>query len=1149
MNRKIRSGIVALAAAIFALAIVIAPTRAMALDTDENVEIYADPSKGIYVLMENDRGVFDNTVNVDVYVDGTLVAEKTVQNVPASEATVEVNAPFYNIDASGDGSITERANGRFRITYVGEGERDLRIDLSSTRGEYDITNPQDGVSYGTLSWAKSDASNTGYERTLFVEVDGRRVYQTTVYTPELLLNTGAQDEYWFTPNTGQFSAEVELTPKTLDAATQKDITVSLTSKSAVEPEENTWVTPYGTVGYIPNEDGYRMTVELYVNNEKVDSKDLGRIDQDVIGSLSFAPGAGYRYMGGEKDFMSYELDTAMSGATWSQKTGSIVIGPAIGTATEEQLNYPSVLKIYLYTDVNWVPLKIFLNSSVENQVQGYVVSYDVFDPASGETKTYTTRVSFTGVSGSKAARVLVPWGTKVSLSAVCDPGCVVTESYTDQGAECQYVGENGWYTPEGSPTQEHARGNTSYLTITSSDTVDMTVTVDKTGNPSAPTKDEVIDALGVNATVDCINENTSHEGDPWTTPLTEDSITVGEVQGNTSVTVTVVPTTYVAGYNEAIAEGHELVKGQNLTYILTHNGEKWVAAEGTNVTINVDCHAEPAPEGPNPDRLAALLDVTVTCTNEGADHGNNEVVKFEGLLPYSYEIGKVDGNAADGYTCDVTIKNTEYVTSYSSDDYTGVDHELAEGEQAEKTVALTWDAENEEWNLADGATAPVTVNFDVVCETPVPDLPDTAEEISGLFEKRPVVIDCVNGEIGPQHKDGEYDLKAGTYGWENFDNANGVYSADLRVHPTSYVSAYNETNPGHQLTDDGPASQTIHFVYDAEAKEWKIPEDQPEQFRFEVECATPVPEQPELPTEEELGELFADGLVTVDCTTEGVGHNLETFAPIAEGGYAFGTIDGDVEAGATVEMTVFPEAYVGAYEARCGNVPHALNEDQTSQTVTLTYLDGEWSVPADFEPIAYKVFCTSCPVDNTPDAPTVPEVDELFVNGAVKVTCVNDKTDHGSETYGLKSGYATVGAVYGNETDGWKVDVTVTPYGYVYDFQTAKGVHHTLSPEDQGELTMTLSYVDGEWALPTEDAQFAYMVVCADESPTPGKPSDSGDNTGGDKGNNTGNNTGENNNGKLPSTGDATNMGVVTVVAIAGVAVAGAALVAHWRRQ
>ena len=144
MNRKIRSGIVALAAAIFALAIVIAPTRAMALDTDENVEIYADPSKGIYVLMENDRGVFDNTVNVDVYVDGTLVAEKTVQNVPASEATVEVNAPFYNIDASGDGSITERANGRFRITYVGEDERDLRIDLSSTRGEYDITNPKTG---------------------------------------------------------------------------------------------------------------------------------------------------------------------------------------------------------------------------------------------------------------------------------------------------------------------------------------------------------------------------------------------------------------------------------------------------------------------------------------------------------------------------------------------------------------------------------------------------------------------------------------------------------------------------------------------------------------------------------------------------------------------------------------------------------------------------------------------------------------------------------------------------------------------------------------------------------------------------------------------------------------------------------------------
>lgn len=1148
MNRKIRSGIVAIVAAIFALAIVIAPTRAWALDTSKNVEVYSDPSRDIYILMENGRGVFDNTVNVDVYVDGVLVGEKTVEDVPSSDVHFEVNAPFYRIEVDGDGSITSGGNGLFYIQYAASGERSLRVDLTSTRGSFDIANPKTGVSYGTFSWAKSNASSTSYERTLNVEVDGQQVYQTTVRTPELLLNTGTQDEYWFTPNTGQFSADVEVSPDTLDTAANQDVTVRLTTKSGSESTENTWVTPYGTVGYMPREDGYRMTVELYVNNEKVESKELGHIDQTLNGSLTFEPGAGYRYMGGERDFMSYELTTAMTGASWDQSSGSIKIGPAIDTATEYELNYPSVLKIYLYTDVNWVPLDIYLGLDTENQVKGYLVSYDVFDPASGENKTYTTRVSFSGLSGSKVARVLVPWGTQVSLSAICEPGYAVTESHTDQGSMCQYIGEDGWYTPAGSPTQEHARGNTSYLTITSSNAAEMIVTIDKIGDPSAPTKDEVIDALGGNAVVDCVNENITHDSDPWSTPLTAESITIGDIQDKTSVTVTVDPTSYVAGYNQQVVSGHDLVEDQVFEYTLTHNGEKWVAADGTQVTINVDCHAKPAPKGPDSALINELVDVNITCTNDDVDHAD-KTAAYNSLLEGSYLIGDPVLDQATGtYTSDVTIWSARYVQDYNSTKADGIDHDLKAEEQDPQTVTFAWDAENEKWILADGVES-TTVNFNVVCETPAPDLPDKPEDISELFEGTPVVVDCVNADV--QHSNGNYGILAGSYGWDR--NEENPYAAALTVHPTTYVNKYNETNPGHQLTDDGPASQTIHFVYDAGAKNWEIAEGQPEQFRFAVECATPVPEQPELPTEEELGELFADALVTVDCTTEGVEHNLETFAPIAEGGYAFGTIDGDVEAGATVEMTVFPEAYVGAYEARCDNVPHALNEGQTSQTVTLTYADGEWSAPAGFQPISYTVFCTSCPVDNTPDAPTVPDVNELFVNGAVKVTCVNDKTDHGSETYGLKSGYVTVGAVYGNETNGWKVDVTVTPYGYVYDFQTAKGVHHTLSPEDQGELTMTLSYVDGEWALPTEDAQFAYTVVCADESPTPGKPGDSGDNTGGDKGgntgDNTGNNTGENNSGKLPSTGDTTNTGVVAAVAVAGVAVAGAALVAHRRRQ
>ena len=1181
MNRKIRSGIVALAAAIFALAIVIAPTRAMALDGDGTV--YSED--GILVYVEDDgAGLIKQELTVNVNVDGKRVGTTTLTGLSQASVTMRISVAGYtveSIDCSDMLTMTSAGNGVYDVGFGKGGSNSYTATVNLVRTMNDIEISDGKTVYGTFSWSKPDATDFGWERNVTVRVNGTEEHTTTISTPRILKNTTANDQFWFTPNAALFNTgDVEFDRLTLDANVNRDLVIDLTTCCPCGSDvwscpggadctcvegcecdlcagnlgENRIATPYGVLGYMADEEGgYNLTVELYVNGEFAEEHVLPRIQNTRNGNLTFEPASGYYYFVGEN---SYDFITNPGTlGTWDQASGYL----EFGGQTQAEKDYPNVLKVYLWTFNNHVNLDVDRLDWVPageynpiNVVTGYTISFDAFDPQTNSTRTFT----YEATSFSGAQRQIVPTNTKVTLKAMCTPGYEASEWYTEEPSSInsQLIGNEGG---EVGRTRDTATGDEAYLTVNANALTDVQVWIGATRAATAPTPDEVVEIVGENGLlVDCVNQYADH-GDK-TYSLKANTLSIGEpTENNTKVEVSVTTTDqYVADYVVDMGgENHWLdPESQTLTFTLEHDGTGWKVADGEiPVKLTVNCDAEPAPEGPGVDRLAELLDVTVTCTNEGADHGNNEVVKFEGLLPYSYEIGKVDGNAADGYTCDVTIKNTEYVTSYSSEEYTGVGHKLDENEQAEKTVALTWDAENEEWNLADGATAPVTVNFDVVCETPVPDLPDTAEEISGLFEKRPVVIDCVNREIGPQHKDGEYDLKAGTYGWENFDNANGVYSADLRVHPTSYVSAYNETNPGHQLTDDGPASQTIHFVYDAEAKEWKIPEDQPEQFRFEVECATPVPEQPELPTEEVLGELFADALVTVDCTTEGVEHNLETFAPIAEGGYAFGTIDGDVEAGATVEMTVFPEAYVGAYEARCDNVPHALNESQTSQTVTLTYLDGEWSAPDGFTPIAYTVFCTSCPVDNTPDAPTVPEVDELFVSGAVKVTCVNDKTDHGSETYGLKSGYATVGAVYGNETDGWKVDVTVTPYGYVYDFQTAKGVHHTLSPEDQGELTMTLSYVDGEWTLPTEDAQFAYTVVCADESPTPGKPSDSGDNTGGDKGgntgDNTGNNTGENNSGKLPSTGDTTNTGVVAAVAVAGVAVAGAALVAHRRRQ
>lgn len=685
--------------------------------------------------------------------------------------------------------------------------------------------------------------------------------------------------------------------------------------------------------------------------------------------------------------------------------------------------------------------------------------------------------------------------------------------------------------------------------------------------PDAPTPDEVEAELGDAAvTVDCVNSNASHND--FTSALLEGSYAIGDAyasEGEIFADVTVTPDAYVDAYNQTLP-GHTLVEDQDAVIVFRYVNDSWEAANGeAPLVLQVVCDAEPAPEPPTTDDVEALLAnnaVSITCVNDEVEH---ESATY-GPMDYSYWIGQVTGDAESGYECLVTFASDKYVAAY--DETTGADHALAEGEQAQKAIKFVWDAENSAWAVDADANP---VNFDVVCETPAPEQPDLPgiDELPAIFGAQgAVLIDCVNTEIDPAHDDATYDIKAATYGWENYGaDDNGQYTVDLRVSPYAYVVDYSAANGAHALTTDSADSKVITLAYDAEDQAWKIDEGQPQQFAFEVICETPQPEEPavpELPTDDELQQIFADGLVSVECTTEGVEHELKTYKPIAEGGYAFGEVEGNVEDGATVEMTVFPQAYVGAYEADYDNIPHALNDGQSAAAVTLTYADGAWSVAEDFAPIAYTVFCTTCPVDKTPDAPTIDEVNDLFVDGAVKVTCVNEESGHGSESYELKNGYVTIGNVYGSEAEGWKVDVTAAPGQYVLDFQTAKGVHHTLSPEDQGAQTVTLNFTEDGWALPTTDAQFEFTVICADEPGTdpdqpgdgdddePGtNPDEPGDNQSGDNGdggnkpgangNGNGNGNGQSSNGSgLAQTRDPVSFVASLMAALGGVSVLGA---------
>lgn len=122
------------------------------------------------------------------------------------------------------------------------------------------------------------------------------------------------------------------------------------------------------------------------------------------------------------------------------------------------------------------------------------------------------------------------------------------------------------------------------------------------------------------------------------------------------------------------------------------------------------------------------------------------------------------------------------------------------------------------------------------------------------------------------------------------------------------------------------------------------------------------------------------------------------------------------------------------------------------------------------------------PQPQQPEAPDETTVEELLNEGAVKVDCINTEVSHADGIYGLMDGY-TIGEVYGDAENGYKVDITIAPDPYVDQYNTDRGVSHTLSPDTQGEETITLIHVDGAWAVGEGETPVLFNVLCEEKEP------------------------------------------------------------------
>ncbi len=202
----------------------------------------------------------------------------------------------------------------------------------------------------------------------------------------------------------------------------------------------------------------------------------------------------------------------------------------------------------------------------------------------------------------------------------------------------------------------------------------------------------------------------------------------------------------------------------------------------------------------------------VACANPKAAHGE----KTYGLLPGSYAIGTVAGDATVGYTCTVTIHSDLYVAAYNAE--VGATHTLQPDGQAAKSITRSWDAANQAWALRDG----LPLAFPVLCKdaAAAPQAP-ASDQLPGILGSM-VKVACANSR--GFHGDKTYALLPGSYTIGNVagDGVKG-YTCPVTIHNAApYVAAYN-TDMGavHTLQPVAQTPKTITLAWDGKA--WQKP--------------------------------------------------------------------------------------------------------------------------------------------------------------------------------------------------------------------------------------------------------------------------------------------------------------------------------------
>ena len=593
----------------------------------------------------------------------------------------------------------------------------------------------------------------------------------------------------------------------------------------------------------------------------------------------------------------------------------------------------------------------------------------------------------------------------------------------------------------------------------------------------------------------------------------EDAYTLGEVVKNDGsvlsastypwiCVMTLDANKYLAAYNSGLGVQcgtHYLKDGQDATETATwyYNVElsKW-QYRSADAPVYIDItHTAPTPKPdvpntPNGDQIIEDLGdavkgaVKVECVNKTGTHSAKTYDLTAG------DIGSITAPAknSDGtYTVNVTIEADEYVKQYSTD--TGVSHNLKTGAASSQTITLTYNATDGKWKAT--GTAPY-VTFKVEHEG-IPAKPDVDKiykdgyldpdghpyEGEGGSKEFAVILKC-NKDTKHIYGFNSLGLVDGGYTLGDVEPNTGAnktdypYTCTMTVDYTKYMKQANEdiqekhpADGEHEIVAGTEMTREIVWYYNSTSKWSVLAENHRAPIVIPVTCEK-APDVDKLETAVENAKLY------VDCETVG-SHDRRA---IALNGYDKTTVTTRpytvVRTDKTATVTITnQQAYADQYKP--DGAAHTYDSENRSNrdTFTMEWKKGEggWNWYLKGEPALIMTKCTPVPTEDD-----VKKALDGLEKG-VRVTCVTEKNNHGSETYAVKLGlpenWRLGGEFDWNGHIGYEVEAPTSSFVNLFSSEHGK---HTVK-DGMPETLRWVIYWDGSsWKADAHDNPAAIEV-------------------------------------------------------------------------